>query len=172
MADIYCGNNALHPDLVNGIKVMGSRYQCLRKGIGTGFNLPIDPDYGLPYEPIDNRKIYCGNQNILPDGYDSLGNAPQCLQKGIGIGKLQKAQEDLDAPELDNGLKRNKNVNKKFILLFSIYIIVFILLYILKPKIVCKKTLIYTKEIDWKNFILFYFFTCITIFIFYILINK
>jgi hypothetical protein len=165
MEDIYCGNNALHPDIVNGVKVLGSRYQCLRKGIGTGINLPVDPDYGLPYEPIDNRKIYCGNQNVLPVGYDILGNAPQCLQKGIGIGKVQKAQGDVDDIELDNGIKIKKNKNINLILLF-IFLFIFILLYTIKPKFICKKEEKNIKKIDWKKFMLFYFLINILIVVF------
>lgn len=167
MEDIYCGNNALHTDLLNGNKVVGNRYQCLRKGIGTGYEFPVDPDYGLPYEPIDNRKIYCGNQDILPDGYDFLGNSPQCLQKGIGIGKLRKAQEELDLPEIDNGfkkIKKNNIISKKYKLI--ILIIIFIILYVLKPKIICQKELIISsnKKIDWKKFLLLYIIICISFF--------
>ena len=39
------------------------------------------------YTPIDNRKFYCGDKDILPPGYDRVGNLPSCLQKGIGIGR-------------------------------------------------------------------------------------
>ena len=31
-------------------------------------------------------KIYCGDQKIIPDGYDRRGTRFRCLQKGVGIG--------------------------------------------------------------------------------------
>jgi hypothetical protein len=87
MTSIYCGNNSLDRDLLSGNQLLGTRYGCLRKGIGKGMNSPYDVKYTGDYFPIDQRKIYCGNQNELPNGYDIMGNLPQCLQKGIGIGK-------------------------------------------------------------------------------------
>ena len=91
MSDIYCGNNAKSNDILNGNKVIGTRYGCLRKGIGKGKNSPVDNNYIGEYQAIDTRKIYCGKSENLPNGYDLMGNLPQCLQKGIGIGKKQKA---------------------------------------------------------------------------------
>jgi hypothetical protein len=88
---IYCGNNNLHQPLINGEVELGTRYTCLKKGIGTGLNLPYDNNYSLDYEPIDNTRIYCGNNDVLPRNYDRFGNLPQCLQKGVALGKRQKA---------------------------------------------------------------------------------
>ena len=166
MAQIYCGNNALHPDLVNGIKILGSRYQCLRKGIGTGLNLPLDPDYGGPYSPIDNRRIYCGNAAALPAGYDSMGNLSQCLQKGVGIGKLQRAQGDdggdsSDDSENDGYIKRNKN---NIWVRIIIAIIIFIFLYLWKPSFVTYLNEENQATIDWKMFALYYVLICFFIF--------
>jgi len=31
-------------------------------------------------------KIFCGNGDIVPPGYDQLGTRYQCLQKGFGAG--------------------------------------------------------------------------------------
>lgn len=31
-------------------------------------------------------KIFCGNGDIVPAGYDQLGTRYQCLQKGFGAG--------------------------------------------------------------------------------------
>ena len=39
---MYCGNNADHPDLLSGNKVIGNRYGCLMKGIGRGLHQPVD----------------------------------------------------------------------------------------------------------------------------------
>lgn len=87
MSQIYCGNNAANPQLVNGQLQLGTRYGCLKKGIGRGLRMPVDPEYSGEYIPIDNRKMYCGNKPNLPTGYDVMGNLPQCLQKGVGVGK-------------------------------------------------------------------------------------
>ena len=72
MLPTYCGNNALCPDLLNGNKQLGTRYQCFRKGLGKGLNLPIDPNYNGAYNPIDPSRVYCGNQNVLPAGYNRM----------------------------------------------------------------------------------------------------
>ncbi len=49
----------------NGTKILGTRYQCLKKGIGKGLNEPI-LKYNNDYEPIENVRIYCGN-GALPN---------------------------------------------------------------------------------------------------------
>jgi hypothetical protein len=83
----YCGNNALNSGLINGTSVIGTRYGCLRKGIGVGLHLPIDLSYLGPYIPIDNTRSYCGNNPVLPAGYDRFGSCTECLRKGVGVGK-------------------------------------------------------------------------------------
>ena len=89
---IYCGNNRLFPDLVNGTLELGTRYKCLRKGYGKGFNMPVDPNYlNNQYDPIDRTRLYCGDNPDLPAGYDRHGNLVHCLQRGVGLGKKQKA---------------------------------------------------------------------------------
>lgn len=92
MNTIYCGNNAQHPDLVNGTKVLGSRYSCLQKGKNNGFNQPVDPNFLLPYQPIDTTRKYCGNKNALPVGYDRFGGLYECYLSGVGVGKKLKAR--------------------------------------------------------------------------------
>lgn len=89
---IYCGNNSLHPSLQDPNTTVGTRFKCMKKGIGAGMNMDIDPDYLQPYAPIDERSIYCGKAEQLPEGYDYMGNLPMCLQRGIGIGKRKRAQ--------------------------------------------------------------------------------
>ena len=86
---MYCGNNR---EKLRG-KRMGTRYECFKKGIGVGLNLPYDPDYDMKYEPIDNIRIYCGKENILPIDYNVMGNPRTCLQKGVGVGKSIKAKK-------------------------------------------------------------------------------
>jgi len=34
----------------------------------------------------DSRKLYCGDQDILPRGYWNFGTRSQCTRKGVGIG--------------------------------------------------------------------------------------
>lgn len=95
---IYCGNNSQHPDLLNGTKVLGNRYSCLQKGKNNGFNQPIDPNFLLPYQPIDTTRKYCGNKNSIPIGYDRFGGLYECYLSGVGVGKKLKATGRYEAP--------------------------------------------------------------------------
>jgi hypothetical protein len=97
---MYCGNNRNSKELKNG-KRIGSRYQCLKKGIGVGMGLPLDLDYLQEYIPIDARKIYCGKAPRLPEGYDILGTSHMCYTKGVGVGRTMKAKK--------SGKKKMKN---------------------------------------------------------------
>lgn len=90
---MYCGNNGMYPGLRDGSLTLGTRYKCLRRGIGIGLNLPVDPTYRNEYLPIDKTKIYCGNERTLPSGYDMFGNLPQCQSKGVSVGKKIKANK-------------------------------------------------------------------------------
>jgi hypothetical protein len=111
----------------------------MRKGIGKGLNLPVDNNYLGDYEPIDTRKIYCGNAENLPDGYDLMGSLPQCLQRGIGIGKKQKA-ENSNQRQLIPSFSSNSKQNYKII---TIYILlcasIFLVLYFTKPDFISDK---------------------------------
>ena len=91
---IYCGNNRLyrHPDQ-NIDVIFGTNYRCLKKGFGSGFYSPLDLSILNPYEAIDNRKIYCGSSENLPNGYDRVGNSADCFQKGFATGKIKRARE-------------------------------------------------------------------------------
>jgi hypothetical protein len=83
---MYCGNNRLDRRVIDGTLDIGTRYGCLRQGIGKGRLL--DP-YTEPYEPLFNETIYCGNKNRLPRGYDRFGSNIDCFRKGVGIGKAR-----------------------------------------------------------------------------------
>lgn len=92
----YCGNNLLSPLLeANGGKcVIGTNYQCLKKGIGYGLYSPIDFEF-INYEPIDPpENIYCGDKTPLPDKYERFGRRSSCLRKGVGIGKKIKIEKE------------------------------------------------------------------------------
>jgi len=105
MLPIYCGNNQLEPALQNGIKRLGTRYECLKQGYGRGFYEPVDAKFLSPYQPIDVRKFYCGNENDLPDGYHDFGTLHSCSTTGYGAGKRVKAQISLK--------KRSKRSSKR-----------------------------------------------------------
>lgn len=136
MTNIYCGNNAKSTDILNGNKVIGTRYNCMRKGIGKGLNLPVDNNYLGDYEPIDTRKIYCGNAENLPDGYDLMGSLPQCLQRGIGIGKKQKAENSNQRQLIPSFSKQNYKIITIYILLCAS---IFLVLYFTKPDFISDK---------------------------------
>lgn len=78
---------------MDGKKVIGNPYSCLKKGIGVGLSLPYDPDYARRYVPIDARKIYCGTAQQLPEGYDIMGSNGMCYTKGVGVGRSMKAKK-------------------------------------------------------------------------------
>jgi len=84
---MYCGNNA-------NINIpRGTRYDCLKKGIGVGLNLPVDPQYKTPHTPIVDKKLYCGNEMNVPVQYNAFGTTTECLQIGVGIGKSMKYKQ-------------------------------------------------------------------------------
>lgn len=145
----YCGNNKLYPDLLKGKVKLGTRFECLKKGIQNGKYLGKDPKYSGDYEPIDTRKIYCGNKSDLPEGYDYLGNPPLCLQKGTGLGKR------LISRFISFG-KDNKIILKIFCYILIITLS-FLYLYIKKPLYISDK-LNNKRVINWKKFVLVYIF--------------
>lgn len=84
--EIYCGNNALDPGLIGGDKTEGTPYECFRKGIGVGMNLP--PEEG-DYAPLYDSDIFCGKEFKAGQRrrYRRPGYPYECLQKGVGVGK-------------------------------------------------------------------------------------
>jgi len=94
---IYCGDRQ---DLPPGYDERGTRYKCLRTGIGVGLYVVdsrppgILPDGTiLPRDP-NRRKEYCGNKEILPDGYDGFATNYTCLKKGVGVGLWKKYEDN------------------------------------------------------------------------------
>jgi len=150
MAQIYCGNNAQDQRLLAGAIVQGTPYTCLRKGIGVGRRLPYDQSYEGAYMPIDQRRIYCGNQAAAPAGYDRVGSLSHCLQKGVGVGKRQRVENG--PPPL--------MVFVRYILPFLLFTLisvgVFLLLYFQKPEIITKERPDSSREIDWGKFMMFF----------------
>ena len=93
MPKMYCGNNRRDPSLRNGSAVIGTPYGCMLKGRQIGLSQPADPKFLEPYEPIDERKCYCGEKARLPRGYSHVGKLYECMLKGIGWGKREKAEQ-------------------------------------------------------------------------------
>ena len=92
--ETYCGSDLLVPEEYDR---MGTRFQCLKKGIGIGMAMPNaqrDAIINRPPTLIGPRpNVYCGNGDVLPPNYTSLGNPYQCLRKGVGAGmRLPDAQ--------------------------------------------------------------------------------
>lgn len=152
---VYCGNNANSPRLQQ--EALGTRYQCLRKGVGAGKAMPVDPDYATEYNPIVDREIYCGKAARLPRGYQLMGSASECLQKGIGIGKRMKYLEGQNINPISPSLSFNNN--DVYIALFAIIFVLALLIYYYK-----KPTYVtyYDKRMKWGRVITF---SCIISFI-------
>ena len=91
---IYCGNNSLDPHVQNGRSRIGTRYECLKKGFGRGVHEPVNKAFDRPYSPIDVRKFYCGNDNVLPDEYHDFGTLHGCFMTGYGAGKKSRASRE------------------------------------------------------------------------------
>jgi hypothetical protein len=141
MAKIYCGNNSLHTGLLNGQEILGTRYQCLRKGIGVGSHLPYDPNNLNQFQRLDPRKPYCGNSAVLPGGYNHMGSLKECYTAGVGIGMTQRAQQGyifIKSPLFYN------------IIFLSIFIGTCALCYFYKPAIIVKEK--DGNNIDWEKF--------------------
>ena len=156
----YCGNNANFSGLLDGTYVIGSNYECLKKGIGIGSHLPYDNVYSQPYNPIDNRKIYCGNNLNSPPNYDIYGSPSKCLQVGVGIGKLQRA--NIGPPAFMYFIR--------YVLPYLTFLILacvlFFILYFTKLKFVIKYDNKLKKNIiNWSVFIPYYLLFCIILFI-------
>lgn len=81
MVRIYCGTQVQLPD---GYDSRGTRYQCLRKGIGIGLHLVNQAPPMRPAQP--QPRLYCGNAPEAPNGYDGLATPYICLRKGVGVG--------------------------------------------------------------------------------------
>lgn len=93
-AKIYCGNNLYDSKLLNNTHRLGTLHECFRIGFNKGYHDISTSLYEPNYKAIDDRKIYCGNSNVLPASYDYLGNTVLCLQKGFGLGKSKKSREE------------------------------------------------------------------------------
>lgn len=134
MAQIYCGNNQMFPGLLSGTHVMGTNYECLRRGIGVGSHLPYDATFAGQYAPVDQRRFYCGNAAVLPagGGHFAIGSPSKCLAIGVGIGKRQRSL--LGPPAFMYFIR----YVLPYILFIIISSVIFSVLYFTHPKFVTK----------------------------------
>lgn len=180
MTELYCGNNRLAPGVRDGTKRLGDRYSCLRKGVGVGLNLPLDPEFAGPYEPIDNTKYYCGKATQLPDGYDRFGSLPKCFQTGVGTGKRLLATGQREGPGgtrfTGTGWGRSLQPKiKRYVIPIAVFVTlavgIFAALYFAKPRFVTKK--VGNKhEIDWGRFAPYYALSLVGVAIIAFLVAK
>ena len=103
--EIYCGNNSRDEGLLNGSKILGTRYQCLKKGVGKGLAEPVLV-HNLEYEPIEDYGSYCG-LGSLPENKLRFGTREECLRKGFGIG--QKIKYDREGLQQTPIITRDRN---------------------------------------------------------------
>lgn len=154
---IYCGNNLNDHKLIAGTHTLGNNYQCLRKGIMVGRNLPYDASYAGVYAPVDPRRFYCGNALDLPVGYFGTGSPSKCLSIGVGVGKAQRVV--MGVPYGLNFVR----YYLPYILFLFIIIGIFTILYFVKPKFVTKKDINNKDIIDWAKFVPYFVIACLVL---------
>ena len=83
--ELYCGENLMLPDNYDRF---GTRYKCLKKGVGTGMSLPSGQRDAFLAKTRNQptERVYCGDSNQLPQGYNRNGNLSECFRRGVGIG--------------------------------------------------------------------------------------
>lgn len=83
--EVYCGDDLVLPE---NYDVFGTRYKCLRKGIGTGMVLSDSQRNAFlaRQRPPNTERVYCGNNYQVPDGFDRNGTLLECFKKGVGTG--------------------------------------------------------------------------------------
>ncbi len=47
---------------------------------------------------MERPRLYCGNQEILPPGYDGFGTRYSCLRSGVGVGLYKLANQARQLP--------------------------------------------------------------------------
>lgn len=128
---MYCGNNRLH---TTG-KTIGTRYECLQRGIRYGKSLPVDPAYAGEYNPIDMRKFYCGKSDTLPEGYHDFGSNAMCFSKGIGVGKSIRAKNEYKAESKDQRVRFEFDGDKNNSIYYVVYLCIIITVLVARPAI-------------------------------------
>jgi hypothetical protein len=91
--DVYCGDGANLPD---DYDALGSRHQCLKKGIGIGMGMSSDDVSKVTTRAPSvqrSERTYCGSSETLPDGYNRFATRHECMKKGVGIGARMPADK-------------------------------------------------------------------------------
>ena len=91
--EMFCGDSELLPE---GYDYMGSRNQCLKRGVGIGMSLPDSEIERIQYEPPRPRpreRSYCGDNDVLPADYARFASRYECMKKGVGIGARMPAEK-------------------------------------------------------------------------------
>lgn len=57
-------------------------------------------------------KIYCGNRDDAPDGYDRLGSRAECLRKGYGAALVFSSEEQRLTAILRMLTRNHRNIMK------------------------------------------------------------
>lgn len=98
----FCGKAAKLPEGYTG---RASRFDCLKKGFGACLASGAAGSRRAEARRSPSKKrerVYCGNDMMLPDGYDRYGDGYECLKKGFGAclyhGKEQPAMKKAASP--------------------------------------------------------------------------
>ena len=83
--EMYCGDSHVLPEKYD---VMGTRFKCMRKGVGVGMVLGEDERLAFlnKIRQPPTEKLYCGDNPTLPTGYTRFGKKTECMRKGVGVG--------------------------------------------------------------------------------------
>lgn len=81
----YCGTKDAIPE---GYERIGTNHECLKKGFGIcKYSGKFHTKSSSPAKDKKKKKekIYCGNDLLLPDGYDRFATRYECLKRGFGV---------------------------------------------------------------------------------------
>jgi hypothetical protein len=97
---------------------------------------------------MERPRLYCGNQEVLPPGYDGFGTRYSCLRSGVGVGlykladqarRIAAAEPRQPVPELPLPIPRRKRRTWLYVLIISGVLILLAILGLVIYLIVKKK---------------------------------
>jgi hypothetical protein len=65
------------------------------------------------------NKKYCGDSNVLPDGYHRFGTRSECLRTGFGVGYYKKMDEIMKKIGISEQTKSKKKTKEKMLKYFD-----------------------------------------------------